>query len=371
MAETELKKHLFVLILCGGGGTRLWPRSRNKLPKQFAPLLSKKSLFQTTVERFENFVPWERIYVVTTSSDYGRLVEKQTPKIPSKNILIEPMRRDTAMVYGLGAAYIQKVDPEAVIVTETADHPIKDVSRYLENFLVSAQAAAQGDILVTTGIKPTSAHTGFGYLKKGQVWKKFNNQSVYKLEKFTEKPDLATAKKYLASGDYYWHASLYVWRADSFLKALKKHQPKMSAAIERIANAFGQKDEQAIMRQAYAGLPKLSVDYAVSEKADNFYMVRGDFGWEDVGNWRVVYRLLKKDKDGNAILQFGKKGEFIGLNAKNNLIQFDDQLIAAIDVQNLIIVDAGGIILICPKNKAENVKKMVNLLKESKKEKYL
>jgi len=371
MDKEEVKKHLFVLILCGGGGTRLWPRSRNKLPKQFSKLISKKSLFEMTVERFEGFVPWERIFVVTTTDDYGQIVQKQAPKIPKKNILIEPMRRNTALAYGLGAVYIKRIDPNAVIVTETADHPIKNIPVYLKNFLTSVQAAAQGDILVTTGIKPEFPHTGFGYIKKGKLWKQFDGQSVCKLEKFTEKPDLKTAKEYLKSGDYFWHASLFVWRADSYLKALKKHEPRAGEAIEAISQAIGTKKEQKVIQEAYEKAPEISVDYAVAEKADNFYMVVGEFGWEDVGNWQVVYELLKKDKDGNAILKFGKKGEFIGINAKNNLVQFDDQLIAAIGVEDLIVVDAENIILICPREKAEDVKKMVKLLKKRGRLEYL
>lgn len=371
MDKEKLKKHLFVLILCGGGGTRLWPRSRNKLPKQFAKLISPQSLFQMTVKRFEGFVPWERIFVVTTTETYGQLVQKQTPKIPKENILIEPMRRNTAMAYGLGAVYIKRLDPEAVIVTETADHPIENIPVYLKNFMTSAQAAAQGDILVTTGIKPTFPHTGFGYIKRGKVWKEFDGQPVYKVEKFTEKPDLKTAKQYLKSGDYFWHASLFVWRADSYLKALKKHEPKAGKAIEAISQAIDTPQEKKVIKEAYQEAPEISVDYAVAEKADNFYMVVGEFGWEDVGNWQVVYQLLKKDKDGNAVLKFGKKGEFIGINAKNNLIQFDDQLIAAIDIEDLVIVDAEGIVLICKKDKAENVKKMVEHLKKTGRKEYL
>lgn len=371
MDKEEIKKHLFVLIPCGGGGTRLWPRSRNKMPKQFTKLLSKKSLFQITVDRFDGFVSWERIFVVTTTEAYGELVRKQAPKIPKKNILIEPMRRNTAMAYGLGAVYIQKLDPEAIIITETADHPIENVPVYLKNFMTSAQAAAQGDILVTTGIKPTYAHTGFGYIKRGSVWQKFDSQPVYKLEKFTEKPDLKTAKQYLKSGDYFWHASLFVWRADSYLEALKKHEPKAGRAIEKISQAVGTSREKSIIKEAYQEAPEISVDYAVAERADNFYMVVGEFGWEDVGNWQVVYKLLKKDKDGNAVLKFGKKGEFIGINAKDNLIQFDDQLIAAIDVEDLVIVDAEGIVLVCRKDKAESVKKMVQLLKKMGRQEYL
>jgi len=371
MVKETVKKHLFVLILCGGGGTRLWPRSRNALPKQFARLISRKSLFEMTVDRLAGFVPWERFFVVTTTPEYGRIVHRQAPKIPLKNILIEPRRRNTALAYGLGAVYIRHLDPEAVIITETADHAIKNTPLYLKNFLTSAQAAAQGDILVTTGIKPTFPHTGFGYIKKGKLWRRFNHQPVYKLEKFTEKPDLETAKKYLRSGDYFWHAALFVWRADSYLKALKKHQPRLGRATEAIARAIDTPAEQAVIRKVYDQAPEISVDYAVAEKADNFYLVIAEFDWEDVGNWQVVYQLTKKDRDGNAVLQFGQQGEFIGLDAKNNLIQFDDQLIAAIGVENLVIVDAGNIILVCRKDRAEEVKKMVQLLKKKGKLKYL
>lgn len=371
MEKEELKKHIFVLILCGGGGTRLWPRSRNKLPKQFANLLGKETLFQITVKRFENFVPWEKIFVVTTTQEYGKLVQKQAPKIPQKNIIIEPMRRNTAMAHGLGILYIQRIDPEAVIITETADHPIQNVPVYLKNFMVSAQAAARGDILVTTGIKPIFPHTGLGYIKKGRLWQKFDGQPVYKLEKFTEKPDLKTAKEFLKSGDYYWHANLFVWRIDTYLKALKKNEPKAWEAIEKISQAIGTPQEEKVIKEAYQKAPDISVDYAIAEKADNFYMVMGEFGWEDVGDWKVVYDLLPKDKEGNAVLKFGKKGEFIGIKAKNNLIQFDDQLIAAIGVEDLIIVDAENIILVCPKNKAEDVKKMVELLKKMGRQEYL
>ncbi|MCJ7793076.1 MAG: sugar phosphate nucleotidyltransferase [Candidatus Marinimicrobia bacterium] len=371
MDKESVKKHLFVLILCGGGGTRLWPRSRNRMPKQFSKLVSQESLFQMTVKRFDGFVPWERIFVVTTTDAYGKLVQKQAPKIPQKNIIIEPLRRDTAMAYGLGALYIKKIDPEAVIVTETADHPIENVPVYLKNFMTSALAAAQGDFLVTTGIKPRSPHTGFGYIKRGKVFKEFNGQPVYKLEKFTEKPDLKTAQEYLKSGDYFWNSSLFVWRADSYLKALKKHEPKAGEVIEMIEKALDSPKEAAVIAKAYEQAPQISVDYAVAEKADNFYLVVGDFGWEDVGNWRVVYELLKKDKKGNAVLKFGKKGEFIGINAKNNLVQFDDQLIALIDVEDLVVVDAEGIVLVCPKEKAENVKKMVEDLKKRGRHEYL
>ncbi len=371
MVKEELKKHLFVLILCGGGGTRLWPRSRNKMPKQFSKLVSQESLFQMTVKRFESFVPWERMFVVTTTEAYGKLVQKQAPKIPKKNIIVEPLRRNTTLAHGLGALYIKKADPEAVILTESADHPIKNVKAYLKNYLVSAQTAASGDVLVTTGIVPEYPHTGFGYVNAGKRFKKIDGIPVFKIDSFTEKPDLKTAKKFLKSGHYYWHANLFVWKASSILNAIKRHHPGSYKTLERIEKAIGKPKEKEVIKQAYQEAPEIAIEYSVAEKAKNFYVVEARFDWEDVGNWKVVYEMIKKDKDGNAVLKFGKKGEFIGINAKNNLVQFDDQLIALIDVEDLVIVDAEGIVLVCKKDKAENVKKMVNYLKKTGRQEYL
>lgn len=371
MDEKELKKHLFVLILCGGGGTRLWPRSRNKMPKQFAKLLGKESLFQMTVKRFEDFIPWERFFIVTTSDTYGKIVQKQAPRIPRKNIIIEPLRRNTTLAHGLGALYIKKADPEAVILTESADHPIKDVKAYLKNYLVSAKTAAIGDVLVTTGIVPEYPHTGFGYVKAGKLFKKFNGVPVYKIDFYTEKPDLKTAKKFFKSGDYYWHANLFVWKASSILGAIKKHHLLSYQALEKIDKAIGTSQEKKVIKQAYQEAPEIAIEYAVAEKAKNFYVVEAKFDWEDVGNWEVIYELTEKNKNGNAVLKFGEEGEFISLDSKNNMVQFDDQLVALIGVEDLIVVDAEGIVMICPRNKAEDVKKMVKLLKKKGRQEYL
>lgn len=372
MDEKQIKKHLFLLVLCGGGGTRLWPRSRNAHPKQFARLLGKETLLQMTINRFKGFLSFEKIFVVTTSNEYGRLVQKQIPQIPKKNIIIEPARRDTAMAHGLGAAYIQKIDPDAVILTESADRPIGDVKAYLRNFLVSAKVASEGNILVTTGVKPDFPHTGLGYVKKGKLEKKIGGKPVYRVEKFAEKPDLKTAQKYQKDKDYYWHTGFYVWKASSYISALKKHAPELGEGIEKILKALGTFKEKRVVKQVYESVPKISVDYAVGEKAKNFYTVIGNFEWDDVGDWKNVYDLIKKDKDGNAVLKFGTdKGEFIGIESRNNLIQFDDQLIALVGVEDLVVVDAGDIVLVCKKDKAQDVKKMVNLLKEKKREEYL
>jgi len=371
MDQEEVKKHLFGLILCGGGGTRLWPRSTNKFPKQFAKITTKESIFQATIRRFGKFIPWERIFVVTTTQRYGRICKKQAPKVPDKNIIIEPVRRDTAIAHGLGALYIKKIDSEAVIVNESADHPIQNLPLYIKTLLVASQAAYCGDLLVAIGIKPASPHTGMGYIKTGKTKQQINNMPVLKISAFTEKPDLKNAKKFVKEGNYFWNANEYVWRADTILKALKKHKPEIGRGLEKIEASLGKKDERMTIKKVYQEAPKVSIDYAVSEKAKNFLMVEGKFGWIDIGDWKVVYEVSKKDKKGNVILHFGEKGEFLEIDAKNNLIQFDDQLIAAIGVEDLVIVDVEDVILVCKKDRAEDVKKFVNYLKKRGRDEYL
>jgi len=371
MEEGNLNNHLYALIICGGGGTRLWPRSRNKTPKQFSRLFGKETLYQKTVKRLRGLVSPDKIYVVTTGKEYALEIKKETPSIPSKNIFWEPKRRNTAIACGLGTLIIHKKDPQAVVMNFWADHLIKDEGVFRKTEKIASQIAFGEKTLVAIGIKPKWAHTGLGYIKAGNVFKKIEDVSVYKLEKFVEKPDQKTAEKFLESGNYYWNSGMYVWQADFFLRALKNYAPETFSALEKIENAFGRKEFLKVMKLAYEKAPDISVDMAVSEKIKNAFVIPADFGWNDVGDWSVIYELVSKDKDGNAIIKFGQKGEFVGLGAKNNLIQFDDQLIAAIGVEDLIIVDTTDVVLICRKKNAQKVKEIVNLLKEKNKIKYL
>lgn len=371
MKKDNLNNHLYALVICGGGGTRLWPRSRNKTPKQFSHLFGKETLYQKTVKRLRGLVSPDKIYVVTTSKQYVSEIKKETPNIPSKNIFWEPTRRNTAIACGLGTLVIYKRDPQAVVMNFWADHLVEKEEIFRKIEKVAASVALEEKTLVSIGIKPKWAHTGLGYIRAGDHFKKINGVSIYKLEKFVEKPDQKTAERFLKSGNYYWNSGMYVWQADFFLKALKNYAPETYSALEKIGNAFGKKEFLRVMKLAYEKAPDISVDVAVSEKIRNAFVIPADFGWNDVGDWSVIYELASKDKDGNAIIKFGQKGEFIGLEAKNNLIQFDDQLIAAIGVEDLIIVDTTDAVLICRKKDAQRVKDLVNLLKEKNKIKYL
>ncbi|QQS38582.1 mannose-1-phosphate guanylyltransferase [Candidatus Woesebacteria bacterium] len=365
--KTNYKEHLYALIMAGGGGTRLWPMSLERCPKQFLKLFGNTSLLEITAERLVRFLPWERIIVSTSSDDYAKEIKKLLPKLDSKNIVVEPIRRDSGPAHALSTMVIYKRDPDAVIINAASDHLVRPTSSYKRVMLAAAATAYQGDYLVAVGVKPTYPHTGMGHLQKGDFVKKVNSRSVYKLKRFVEKPPLEMAKKYTTSGDYFWNANQFVWRADSFLNAVKKHAPEIWTHLEIISHHIGTTNEHKIIESEFPKMPKISVEYSVCEKADNFLMLMSDYQWTDIGDWNEVWKNLGKDYQGNVIIDGDEPGgEIINMDTSDALIHKNGRLIAVIDVDNLVIIDTKDALLICSKSKAQNVKKIVNRLKEMK-----
>jgi len=358
-SKENLREHLYVLILAGGGGTRLWPLSRENSPKQFIKLFDGKSLLQLTVGRAVELAPPDRIYV-STSAKYVSEIKKQCPRIKNENIIAEPQRKDTAIAHGLGAAYIYHQNPEAIIINLASDHLISPVSGFVKDILTAVEFADQNKF-VTVGIKPKFPHTGMGHIKfKGHVGLKF-----------VEKPPLDLAKKFTASGNYLWNANLYVWKAKLYLDLLKKHAPKTYSFFPRIINSIGTDKEKEIIQLAFQMAPSISVDYAVSEKVTNFVCITGHFNWSDVGDWNVVWQNLPQDAAGNAVAGSRGRGELVGLNSQNNLFILDKQLITLVGLSDMVVVDTPDAILICPKDNAQAVKQLHQILKEQKLLKYL
>lgn len=357
--EDNYTDHLFALILAGGGGTRLWPRSRNKSPKQFLPLfLEKQTLTELTFLRFKQFIPIERIFCVTVSQDYKNEIICEIPEFKEENIIVEPARRETGPAHALGAYIIKKIDPDAVIITEAADRLVSPVHRYVQVLKAAAEVAYNQKVLVALGVPPRYPHTGLGHIKRGERLPDVGDVAFFKLEKFVEKPPMELAKKYTESREYYWNAGEFVWRADSLLSEISTYAPDISKHLDRI-------DKGEKIEDVYKDMPQIAIDYAVAEKSKNFYVVHGDFNWTDIGDWKEVWENSKKDDSGNVIIDGTEEGgEIINIDTSDALIHKDGRMIAIIDVDNIIVVDTKDALLICSKSKAQNVKKVVEKLKE-------
>jgi len=372
MTQPGYKDHLYALILAGGGGTRLWPRSRNKTPKQFLPLFNGKTLTQITSHRFNKILPWERIYCVTVSDEYKKEILKEVPEFIPENIIVEPARRETGPAHGIGAMHIYKKDTSAVIITESADRLVNPVRIYLSTLKKAAKLAFEKNVLITVGVKPRYPNTGYGYIKRGKVSEKVRNTKFYGVESFKEKPDLKTAKKYISKRTYYWNAGQFVWRADALLESLRNFEPEIYTNLKSIGEAIGTSDEKQITKSSYENMKKISIDYAVAERAKNLMMVEADFYWTDIGDWKEVWENLKKDETGNVIIDGPEEGgSVINIDTSDALIHKNGRMIAVIDVDNIIVVDTKDALLIASKSRAQNVKQIVNLLKEKDANEYL
>ncbi len=379
VSQNKYKDHLFALVLAGGGGTRLWPKSREKTPKQFLKLFYNKTLTQITIERFKKILPLSKIFIVTVSEEYKKEILKEIPDFPPKNIIVEPLRRETGPAHGIGATFIKKQDPDAVIVTESADRLVDPISMYLKTLTTAAKVAYSDRLLIAVGVKPQYPHTGLGHIKKGKEYLKIKDHTFYKVEKFVEKPPLALAKKYTKSGKYYWNAGQYVWRADEYLKAFNLYEPEISKGLQKIEEEIGTSKELKTIKEVYEKFPlktkegkPLSVDYTVSERAKNMVCLGGDFYWSDIGDWKEVWNNLKKDENGNVIIDGEEKGgQIMNIDATDSMIHTNGRMIAIIDVDNIVVVDTKDCLLICSKSRAQNVKKIVEELKARKQKELL
>ena len=357
-----LNPHLFVVILAGGGGTRLWPRSTTAKPKQFLRLLSDKTMLQETYYRIKPIVAAERVFVITNQR-YKSMVHEDLPEIPTENVFAEPMKRDTAMAMGVGAMLAFRRDPEAVVINLASDHVIDDVEEFRRTMEAAVAAAAMGDFLVTIGIHPTFPHTGLGYIKVKDNFGRVDGMHVFKVGDFTEKPKLARAKAFLAAGKYFWNANNYVWKAEVALSAFAKYLPVTYKELQKIGDGIS-------VDVAYARVPTISIDYGISEKANNLLLVPGDFGWSDIGDWEVVYDLSKKDSDKNSIDK-SRSVPPVLLDSRGCFISGGKKLLAVVGIDDLIVVETKRALLVVKRQRAQEVKQLVEELKKRKLEEFL
>ncbi|MDO5402398.1 MAG: mannose-1-phosphate guanylyltransferase [Eubacteriales bacterium] len=351
------------LIMAGGKGERFWPRSRVSLPKQFLSLTDDgKTMIQLTVERISPIVDITDVYIAT-NKNYKELVKQQLPGIPEENILCEPVGRNTAPCIGLGAAHIARKYDDAAMIVLASDHLIKNNEIFTETFKEACDVAEKGANLVTIGITPNYPETGYGYIKYDGSSRDGN---AFQVEKFVEKPVLEVAKEYLADGHYLWNSGMFVWKVSTILDNFKKLLPESYEALMKIKDSVGGSNEEAVLNTEFMNLEAESVDYAIMEKADNIYILPGNFGWDDIGSWLAVGRIKKTDEDNNVV-----NGNVVAVNTKNCVIEGGEKLIATVGLRDMVVVDTPDATLISTKENAGEIKKVLAALRESGRNKYL
>lgn len=358
---------LHAMIMAGGGGTRFWPRSRVRRPKQFLTFSGDRTLLQATLDRLGAQVPPERTWVLTGAAHRGE-AEAQLPELAPGQIVGEPFGRDTAACIGLAAALIARTDPNATMVVTPADHVIEPVAEFQRAVHAAAQFAGEHpEALLTFGVAPTYPATGYGYIHKGEPVGRHQGVTAAKVRAFKEKPDAAAAEGFLHSGDYAWNSGIFVWKAATILKQLAQNRPALAAAVGRIADAWPTADRDAVFRREYEGLEKISIDFAVMEAAPEVLVIDAPFQWDDVGSWLALERRNPQDADGNTV-----QASHCGIDTKNCVVVGEPgRLIATIGVSGLLIVQDGDATLVADRRDEAAVKNLVDKLKKDGWERFL
>ena len=349
------------VIMAGGRGERFWPKSRNASPKQFLSLTKDgETMIQKTVKRLLPIVETDDIYIVTNAA-YKELVFEQLPAVPRENVLLEPCARNTAPCIAFAAAVISRKYEDAIMLVLPSDHLIGYEDIYINTLKKAVRAAEKGKRLVTIGITPEYPETGYGYINFGE-----EKGDVYAVERFVEKPDLATAKEYLASGRYLWNSGMFVWKISSVMHNIKEFMPDIYEGAVRIGQAFGTPDFTDVLVKEFTAFRSESIDFGIMEKAGHIYTIPGSFGWDDVGSWLAVERINETDNDNNFI-----NGDVITVDAQRTTVCGGKRLIAAVGTRDIIIVDTDDVLLVCSKNNTQDVKKVIAQLKEQNRNEFV
>jgi mannose-1-phosphate guanylyltransferase len=358
----KLLDHYYAVIMAGGGGTRLWPLSRQVRPKQMLSLFDERTLFQTSVNRISDLFPVERIFVVTVSEQASEL-QQQAPEIPPGNFIIEPEPKGTASVIGLAAVVLQKVDPESIMVVLTSDHYIGNETEF-RSLLTAAYWQAQLDYLVTLGIEPTFPAVGFGYIQRGEIISRPDGREVYQVKRFKEKPSETQARAMLESGDHTWNSGMFVWKTSRILIEFSRQMPDFSDQLNLILSANDPESQNNVIESCWTKIKTETIDYGIMENAQNVVVIpAGNLEWNDVGSWDSLFEVIRGDEHGNIVMG----GAHIGLDTQDSLVYMNQKrrLIVTIGVNDLIVVDTGDVLLVCRKDQAQRVRQVVNQLREN------
>lgn len=358
-------KNVHAVIMAGGVGARFWPLSRESSPKQMLKIVGQDTMLRQTIKRLHGFVPQENISIVTSEKqafDLNLHIEELKKAKGHLNIIAEPFGKNTAPAIGLAAIYLKKAEPGAIMIVLPADHSIRNGKEFIQA-LKKAIACAHDGFLVAIGIKPSRPETGYGYIKAEGVgaWAR-----ARKAKRFIEKPDAKTAQKYLKDGNYLWNSGIFAWKVSAILEEIKKYMPNLYSGLLKIEKSIGAKNEKKIINQVYSEIEGQSIDYGVLEKSRNVAVVPADMGWSDVGSWAALDEVIPVDANGSII-----KGNVVDIESKDSIVFGGERLVATIGLKDMIVVDTADATLVCPKDKAQDVKKIVDELKKHGREEYL
>lgn len=356
--------NVYALIMAGGGGTRLWPLSRKNRPKQMLALVEDRTMFQISFDRLAPLITLDRTYIVAGQDQIAQL-QADAPDIPPENFIAEPFGQNTGPAVGLAVLHIQHRDPGAIIAVLTADHYIAQKEKFRNVLVAAAQQAAAGYI-VTLGITPTFPATGYGYIKRGSELARMAEFQTYHADEFTEKPDLATATEFLLSGMYSWNSGMFISRAGVLMSEYQRQQPPMAALLDTIKASISTPRYADTLTETWPQMPRLSIDYAVMEHAQEMAVIPVEMGWSDIGSWASLYDVLERNGNNNVL----RGNAHIALDTTNSLI-VSERLVATIGVDDLVIVDSEDALLVCKRERSQDVRRVVDHLKQSANERYL
>lgn len=351
----------YAIVMAGGVGARFWPYGTSRLPKQFLPIAdSNDTMLQMTLKRLKDIVPIDQVFVIT-NKQYIDIVKKQLPKIPKDNIIGEPVGRNTAPCIGLASIILRQYDEQAKMFVVPADHLIENVEEFARAVNTGLKFVEDKDAIVTLGIVPSHPETGYGYIQyiEDAFYKaEGSNVDIFRVKTFAEKPTMDVAKVFLESGDFLWNSGMFIFRADTMLDQMQNYLPDLYHALQKIEKALHSTKYQSVLEQVFAEIKGISIDYGVMEKAKNVYVIKADLKWSDLGSWDEVFRLRSKDKNNNSII-----GDSFVKESHNNLIMSPKGFVAVIGADDLIIINSKDGLLICRKDRSQEVKEIVDFLK--------
>ncbi len=356
---------MYAVIMAGGKGTRFWPRSRERQPKQLLNIVGHRSMLQQTVARIRSLLPAENVLVVAGES-HGAAVRSQLKELPDENVILEPVGRNTAACIGLAALLTHHRAPDALNVVLPADHLIIEENLFLATLRAAVAVARSQPALVTLGIRPVAPETGYGYIETGKSAGKAQDHTFYRVVSFHEKPDLARAERYLQEGNFYWNSGMFVWRAAVVLEAIRNYLPGLHADLHKLKPLLGTGELEVEIKRIYPDLESVSIDYGVMEKADNVLMVPADFGWNDLGSWASMTQIWPRDDQHNVY-----QGDVLTFDSQRNVVYSPRRLCVLLGIEDLIVVDTDDALLVCPVSRAQDVGKVLDLMKKRGMDEYL